>query len=99
MGTELAHLLEHVVIELQAQASEAPGKLIGHTSWLRELAETAPHGYALMRTTVTFSNDFVALQSVKDACAIIEWAIEPSVDEAPDIDKIVAELRAIEQKR
>lgn len=74
VGTELAHLFEHLIIELQAQAGCS--NATGHTSWLDELAETAPRGYALMRTTVTFENDFVALQAAKDACAIIEETAE-----------------------
>lgn len=97
VGTELAHLLEHVVVELQGQAhgAKALGVFQGHTSWADELARTRSQGVALMRTTVTFSNDLVALQAVKDACAIVDWAVSPSGDstEAPDVPAMVAALR------
>lgn len=89
VGTELPHLLEHVIIELQGQdaamraqrdaeraRAAAPHlKLQGHTSWAAELAETAPHGYALMRVTVTFQDDLVALRAAKDACALLKATV------------------------
>ncbi len=92
IGTELPHLLEHIVIELQGKACARSSRFTGHTSWLDELANTASDGYALMRTTVGFSNDFVALQAVQDACGIIEWMIDPEGWPVPDIDSIVAGL-------
>ncbi len=92
IGTELPHLLEHVIIELQGKACGASARFTGHTSWLDELANTAPGGYALMRTTVGFSNDFVALRAARDACVIIEWMIDPESYDVPDIDSIVNKL-------
>ena len=92
VGTELPHVLEHLIIELQGQACGAAGRFTGHTSWLDELANTAPQNYALMRTTVTFTNDFVALQAVKDACTIIEWMIAPDEYSVPDITAILEGL-------
>lgn len=73
-GTELPHLLEHVIIELQSRDSQNPSILTGHTSWLEELAETGPQGYALMRTSVTFENDFTALAAMNEALEIINRA-------------------------
>lgn len=70
-GTELPHLLEHVIIELQGRDSQNPSMLTGNTSWLEELAETAPQGYALMRTSVTFENDFTALAAMNEGLEII----------------------------
>lgn len=98
VGTELAHLLEHVVVELEGQAHAAAGDgpvFLGHTSWLEELDRTRAHGYALMRTTVTFLNDFVALQAVKDACDIVGWAcgVPGSPDSRPDVPAMVEGLR------
>lgn len=75
VGTELAHLFEHLIIELQGRESSVKARFTGHTSWLDELAHTAPQGYALMRTTVTFADDFVALKAAQDAIDIIEQTI------------------------
>lgn len=81
-GTELPHLLEHLVIEFQAQADRqaglSPRFYSGHTSWLEELAITAPQGYALMRTTVTFRDDFVALRALGNALRVVEQLERPS---------------------
>lgn len=71
VGTELPHLLEHIIIELQGHDAQNPSGLTGHTSWLEELAETGPRGYALMRTSVTFENDFIALDAMNKALRII----------------------------
>ena len=73
VGTELPHLLEHVIIELQGQADPKTRRsLTGHTSWLEELSVTGPQGYALMRVTVGFTDDFEALRALKQACELIE---------------------------
>ena len=78
VGTELAHLLEHTVIELMAQAEQKAGRsnpgagLIGHTSWADELVNTRSRGIALMRVKVRFNDDFIALQALKDALQLIE---------------------------
>lgn len=66
-----------VIIELQGKAAPEDCQLAGHTSWLEELDVTAPQGYALMRTTVSFANDFVALGAMNCAIEIIAWAFEP----------------------
>lgn len=98
VGTELGHLFEHSVIELQGQAygSAARSVFKGHTSWADEIANTRPQGIALMRTTVTFLDDLVALQAVKDACAIVNWAVRPAAQssaEAPDVPAMIENLR------
>ncbi len=98
VGTELAHLLEHVIIELQGQAYRGANPMpqfIGHTSWLEELAVTRPRGIALMRTTVTFVDDLVALQAVKEACLLVEWAASADDAQAPDARESVSRIRAI----
>lgn len=92
---ELAHLLEHVIIELQGKAAPLDRQLAGHTSWLEELEVTAPQGYALMRTTVSFANDFVALGAMNCAIEIIAWAFEPDADDMPDVDGMIAFLAAM----
>ncbi len=99
LGTEQAHLLEHIIIELQGKALAPNVHLMGHTSWLAELADTRPHGYALMRTSVAFTNDFVAIQASKDAQRIVEWSIDPEACEMPDITAIVGRLAELSSVR
>lgn len=94
VGTELAHLLEHLIIELQGKAARG-GEFTGHTSWLEELETTVPQGYALMRTTVTFANDFVALGAMNCALEIIDWASGFDEADAPDIEGMIAFLAAM----
>lgn len=92
-GTEAAHLLEHTIIELQGKAYASWGAnrplFTGRTSWKRSLAEARSAGESLMLTTVTFVNDFVALQAAEFACGIIEWAYDPDTHTAPDIAALV----------
>lgn len=95
VGTELAHLLEHLIIELQGKATSQGGDLTGHTSWLEELEVTAPQSYALMRTTVSFANDFVALGAMRCALEIIDWASGPDEDATPDVGGMIAFLAAM----
>ena len=113
VGTELAHLFEHVVIELQAQtlrgagepqvadepqvvAAPAAPQLIGHTSWAEELAVTGPQDHALMRTTVTFADDLVALQAAKDAAELLNWACGPQASaHVPDVPALADRLRRL----
>ena len=95
-GDEIAHLLEHTIIELQGKAYASWGAnrplFTGRTSWKRSLAEARSAGESLMLTTVTFVNDFVALQAAKSACGIIEWAYDPDTHTAPDIAALVDRL-------
>lgn len=96
-GTELPHLLEHIIIELQGKAHAAISQgqgasLTGHTSWLEEPDVTSPQGYALMRTSVSFANDFMALAATKASLDLIAWICDPSVSARPDIDVAVARV-------
>lgn len=126
LGTELPHVLEHVIIELQGQRALGAGSasfstgsaslsaggatsvyagqesdadqrrgtdalagqeagvpraqgagrgafsFTGHTSWLEDIDATGRDGYALMRVTVTFQDDFAALRACEDARRLIE---------------------------
>ena len=95
-GTELAHLLEHVVIELQGQAYAGMNprpQLYGHTSWLEELADTSARGIAVMRVTVTFQDDLVALQALTQAALLVNWACGESL-QAPDMQAVIARIRS-----
>ena len=62
-GTWPAHLLEHLAIELMAQAHGSGEGLMGHTQLTDE------KGLAI--TKLTFKDDIVALRCVKDAVAVI----------------------------
>lgn len=95
VGTELPHLLEHVIIELQGKAARNGASFTGHTSWLEELDETASDGYALMRTSVTFKNDFVALTAANDAMRLIAWATDPTGVPSPDVEGMIFHLEAL----
>lgn len=73
--TPLPHVLEHLVVELQAQAAErsggrAPetGVFVGTTEWIDE-ARTK----AMVR--VSFADDFDALRAFKEAVACLEDAL------------------------
>ena len=65
------------------------------TRRLEELSVTAPRGYALMRTTVSFANDFVALGAMNCALEIIDWSLDLDSREAPDVDGMIALLAAM----
>ena len=59
--TSLPHLLEHLVIDLQARAEGSPEEtLIGTSEWIDE-------GRGLARVTVSFTDDLVALRAFRDA--------------------------------
>lgn len=94
VGTELPHLFEHIIIELQGKAASGSAVFTGHTSWLDELDETGPDGYALMRTTVTFRNDFVALTAAGQALEIIRWMVDPAEAPEPDVAALIFQLEA-----
>ena len=63
VGTQPAHLLEHVAIELMAQAHQSGAGLMGHTSYADERG--------LMLVKLTYKDDVVALRCVKEAVELI----------------------------
>ena len=65
---------------------------------MEELAATRAEGIALMRVTVGFANDLVALKAAEHARTLVEWAHEGS-GEQPDVAAMVAELRALAHPR
>lgn len=85
--TEIAHLIEHLVIELQVQA--IGGALSGETSWdwTRD-----PHG--CFHVAVGYDNRDLAVGSVRLAMRIIN-AIDARQAGSIDIDREVARLRRI----
>jgi hypothetical protein len=63
--TSLPHLLEHLVIDMQAQAvSDANAVFVGTTEWIDEFAGRA-------RIEVSFTDDLVALRAFRDAIAFL----------------------------
>lgn len=67
--TSLPHLLEHLVIDLQAQeASDEDAVFVGTTEWLDEFAGRA-------RVEVSFIDDLVALRAFRDATAFLNLAV------------------------
>lgn len=63
VGTEPAHLLEHVAIELMAQAHGTGKGLMGHTSFSEERG--------LMLVKLTYKDDIVALDCIKRAVSFV----------------------------
>lgn len=63
VGTQPAHLLEHVVIELMAQSHQSGEGLMGHTSYADERG--------LMLVKLTYRDDLVALKCVKEAVELV----------------------------
>ena len=64
--TEVAHLLEHVTVELMALAG-SPRDLRARTSW-----NTAADGPGVYRVAFAYDHDLVALASLKEAAGIVE---------------------------
>ena len=63
--TSIAHLLEHLAVELQTRASDDPQALfVGTSEWLDEASGKA-------RVQLSFSDDLEALRALKEAAEII----------------------------
>lgn len=89
-GTEAPHLLEHIMIELLGSVYNKP--FTGHTSWAEELSKTAPDGFALMRVTVTYLDDIVALAALKHALVLLEWALAEEFEDVMCVQTILDDL-------
>ena len=78
--TSLPHMLEHIVIDLQARAADdaddseqsagAAALFVGTTMWTDEAAGAA-------RVEVSFTDDLVALRAFRDAARILNAAVLP----------------------
>lgn len=67
--TSIAHLLEHLVIELQTQASADPSAVfVGTSEWVDEAAGVA-------RVEVSFCDDLQALRALNDALDFINGLV------------------------
>ena len=64
--TSLPHLLEHLIIDLQAQRAKDPARVFtGLTSWTRRDA-------GLAQVEVSFESDLGALAVLRDALSLLE---------------------------
>lgn len=69
--TSLPHLLEHLVIDMQAQAtSDTSALFVGTSEWIDEGAGRA-------RIEVSFTDDLVALRAFRDAIAFLNNTVVP----------------------
>lgn len=96
IGTEAAHALEHVALELMAleaaACDDAQRRVYrGHTSFIRR---DMGRETVAMRVALTFDNDLVALAALRQAAAIITWATA-SDDTSYDLDEAVNTLHAL----
>lgn len=80
--TSLPHVLEHLVIDLQAEADEhlraaafgvcsdrSAATFVGTTEWLNERE-------GLARVAVNFTDDLIALAALKSALALMEGMVD-----------------------
>ncbi|MCQ2752398.1 MAG: hypothetical protein MJ189_04820 [Coriobacteriales bacterium] len=70
VGTELAHLVEHLLIEIQGSVYKNH-VFKGHTSWADEIANTKAHGYTLMTTNVDYLESKIVVHALKEAIYIV----------------------------
>jgi hypothetical protein len=89
--TELAHVFEHVAVELAALAG-SPRTLRGETAW-----DFGRDGRGVFRVTLAYDDDLVALGAVKSAARVMEWLCDEG--DALAIDAEVARLRAVRDGR
>lgn len=86
--TELAHLLEHVTVELLARTERAGAVCAGQT---REVdAQTRTYELRL-----TCSDDVLVAGALSSAAWIVEWAYGGGGDPEPDVDAIASGLAAL----
>ena len=79
--TELAHLLEHVTVELLAQTDIAGDVSCGQT------AETAERTYEI---TLGCPDDVLVAGALSSAAWVLQWAFSGGGDPQPDVEAIVS---------
>ncbi len=84
--TELAHLLEHVTVELLAQTDIAGDVSCGQT------AETAERTYEI---TLGCPDDVLVAGALSSAAWVLQWAFSGGGDPQPDVEAIVSGLVAL----
>ena len=86
--TELAHLLEHVTVELLAQTDIAGDISSGRT------VQTGERAYEI---TLSCVDDVLVAGALSSAAWILQWAYSGGGDPRPDVDAIVSGLVALVQ--
>ena len=81
--TELAHLLEHVTVELLARTDVAGDISSGQTAQLDE---------RLYKITLSCSDDVLVVGALSSAVWVLQWAYSGGGDPYPDIDAIASGL-------
>lgn len=66
-SSSLAHVLEHLIIDFQAEDTQADFTFCGTTEWIDK-----PVGRA--RIQVNYKSDLAALKALKSACALLKEA-------------------------
>ena len=84
--TELAHLLEHVTVELLARTDVAGDIASGQTAELDERT---------YRITLACPDDVLVAAALSSAAWILQWAYSGGGDPRPDIEAIVGGLVAL----
>lgn len=86
--TELAHLLEHVTVELLARTKRAGAVSAGQTRAI----DAAERSYELR---LACPDDVLVAGALSSAAWIVEWAYRGGGDPEPDVDAIVSGLAAL----
>lgn len=86
--TELAHLLEHVTVELLAQTDVAGDIASG---------QTVPQGERTFEITLSCPDDVLVAGALSSAVWILQWAYSGGGDPRPDVAAIVDGLVALVQ--
>ena len=84
-NTELAHLLEHVTVELLAQTNVAGDVTTGRTYPV----EGEERGFDI---ELSCQDDVLTVGALSSAAWIIDWAFTGGEDASPDVDAIVSGL-------
>ena len=84
--TELAHLLEHVTVELPARPDRAGDGSSGQTAGL---------GERLYKITLACPDDVLVAGALSSAAWILQWAYAGGGDPRPDVDAIASGLVAL----
>ena len=92
-NTELAHLLEHVTVELLAQTDVAGDISSGRTTQLED---------RLYQITLACSDDVLVAGALSSAVWILQWAFSGAGDPKPDVaatvEGLVALVRSLDEK-
>ncbi|MDO5044248.1 MAG: hypothetical protein Q4E22_02980 [Coriobacteriia bacterium] len=91
-NTEIAHLLEHVVIELLAQTGRV-GFVTGRTQRVHDAA-----GENVFETSLSCEDDTLTMASLSAAIWLCEWAFAGGNAQTPNVEATVSGLSALIDK-